>query len=91
MVKFKMAADSDSQKRKRLEGAHYKNSELPQEDELPTLPKHHVGEQLAGELGRVDTGKLSLFGRLQQENAFKGSFFGKEQRGSLSSHVRLSL
>lgn len=50
-----MAADSDSQKRKRLEGAHYKNSELPQEDELPTLPKHHVGEQLAGELGRVDT------------------------------------
>ena len=74
MVKSKMAADSDNEKRKRLEGPHYKNSELPQEDELLTLPKHHIGEQLARELGRVDTGKLLLFGRLQQENAFKGSF-----------------
>ena len=60
--------------RKRLKGPHYKNSELPQEDELLTQPKHHIGEQLAGEFGRVDTGKLLLFGRLQQENAFKGSF-----------------
>ena len=69
-----MAADSDSQKRKRLEGAHHKNSELPQEDELLTQPKHHIGVQLAGEFGRVDTGKLLLFGPLQQENVFKGSF-----------------
>lgn len=44
MVIFKMAADPDIQKRKRLEGEEYKNSELPQEDELPTLPKHHLGE-----------------------------------------------
>lgn len=50
-----MAADPDIQKRKRLEGEEYKNSELPQEDELPTLPKHHLGEQLAREFGRVDT------------------------------------
>ncbi|XP_066028521.1 protogenin B-like [Pocillopora verrucosa] len=42
-------------KSKRLEGAHYKNSELPQEDELLTQPKHHVGEQLAGGFGRFDT------------------------------------
>ena len=69
-----MAADSDSQKRKRLEGAHHKNSELPQEDELLTQPKHHIGEQLAGEFGRVDTGKLLLFGQLQQESVFKGGF-----------------
>ena len=69
-----MAADSDSEKRKRLKGPHYKNSELPQEDELLTQPKHHIREQLAREFGRVDTGKLLLFGRLQQENAFKGSF-----------------
>ena len=69
-----MAADSDSQKRKRLAGAHYKNSELPQKDEPLTLPKHHIREQLAGEFGRVDTGNLFLFGRLQQEYAFKGFF-----------------
>ena len=61
-------------KSKRLEGAHYKNSELPQEDELLTQPKHHIVEQLAGEFGRVDTDKFLLFGRLQQEDAFKGSF-----------------
>ena len=60
-----MAADSDSTKRE---------AELPKEDEPLTLPKHYIGEQLAGEFGRVDTGKLLLFGRLQQENAFKGSF-----------------
>ena len=47
LVKFKMAADSDSQKRKRLEGAHYKNTELPQEDEPLSQPKHHIREQLA--------------------------------------------
>ena len=69
-----MAADSDSQKRKRLAGAHFKNTELPQEDEPLTLPKHYIGKQLAGEFGRVDTGKLLLFGPLQQENVFKGSF-----------------
>ena len=63
-----MAADSDSQKRKRLAGSHYKNTELPQEDEPLTLPKHYIEEQLAREFGRVDTGKLLLFGRLQQEN-----------------------
>ena len=73
-VKFKMAADLDSQKRKGLAGAHYKNSELPQKDEPLSQPKHHIREQLAGEFGRVDTGKLFLFGRLQQEDAFKGSF-----------------
>ena len=47
---------------------------MPQKDEPLTLPKHHIREQLAGELERVDTGKLFLFGRLQQEYAFKGSF-----------------
>ena len=61
-------------KSKRLEGAHYENSKLPQEDELLTQPEHHIGKQLAGEFGRFDTGKLLLFGRLQQENAFRGRF-----------------
>ena len=47
---------------------------MPQKDDPLTQPKHHIREQLAGEFGRADTGKLLLFGQPQQENVFKASF-----------------